>query len=59
MINEEIVKKKYQEMKDLNNVEDFLDEKSFGEIKIYINIKPKMVLFSLPIDPDVVYVGSN
>ncbi len=59
MINEELVKNKYQEMKSQNKTEDFLDEKIFGEVRIFINLKPKMVLFFLQIEPDTVYVGSN
>lgn len=36
----EICLKKYGEMKDKKVTEDFLDEKEFGGLKIYINPNP-------------------
>jgi len=51
---------KYQEMKGFGIIEDFLDEKAFGELKIFINKKPKILLFSCKLDDsEIVYVGSN
>ena len=47
-------------MKNLNITENFLDEARFGEIKIFINVKPAMCLFKIVVDDtDIVYVGSN
>ena len=60
MVNIELIEMKYQEMKRLGITQDFLDKKAFGELKIYINKKPKTLLFSCKLDnSDIVYVGSN
>ncbi len=53
------VKQKYQEMKNLGQTEDFLDEKKFGKLKIFINIKPKDVMMSFDVGDDKVYIGTN
>lgn len=60
LINEGLILEKYQEMKNLNITENFLDEARFGAIKIFINVKPAMCLFKIVFDDtDIVYVGSN
>ena len=59
-INEELIKAKYQEMKRLGISEDFLNEEAFGELKIFINKKPELLLFSFTIDKsENVYIGSE
>ena len=60
LINSGLILEKYQEMKNLNKTEDFLDEARFGAIKVFINAKPGMCLFKIVADEaDIVYVGSN
>jgi hypothetical protein len=55
-----LVTEKYHEMKIDNTYEDFLGEKLFGGIKVFINSKPKYCLITLHFEnDDVVYVGSN
>ncbi|HPS21249.1 MAG TPA: hypothetical protein PLO44_00350 [Candidatus Paceibacterota bacterium] len=53
------IEKKYQEMKKSNKTEDFLDEKFFKGLKIFINKQPKTTLFTLEFEPDIVYLGSD
>jgi hypothetical protein len=57
-LNKELLEKKYQEMKSQKIDEDFLDEK-LGEIKVYINKKPKKILFNFNIEADEIYIGTN
>lgn len=57
-INTELFEKKYQEMKSQNKDEKLLDEKIQG-IKMFINKKPKNVLFDFKIEPDTIYIGSQ
>ena len=59
---EGMAKKKYQEMKETNKAEDFLDREKFGEIKIFINPKEDLLISSLTkftVGDDIVYVGSK
>lgn len=56
--NEELFKNKYQEMKKQEIDEDFLDE-ALGKIKIFINKKPKKILFNFTIKADEIYIGKN
>lgn len=53
------VTKRYQEMKNLGKTEDFLDEKKFGKLKIFINEKPKDIMLKFPLEEDEVYIGTN
>ena len=55
----EMVSERYAEMKCNNKVEDYLEKEKLGELKIFINQKPKYCLFSFEIDSDKVYVGSE
>lgn len=57
-ITKEIIEK-YLEMKNSNKVEDFLDEKSFGKIKVFINKEPKNLIFKLKEGEDIIYIGTN
>jgi len=59
MVIAEQILEKYYKMKSLGIDEDFYDLEHFGEIKIFINKKPKIVLFSINIDNDIVYFGTN
>ena len=63
MINQEfinLIEKRYSEMKSSNISEDFVDEKKFGGIKIYIGgDKPKLSLMKFNFENDIVYVGSK
>lgn len=60
MFNEELIRSKYQEMKRLGKTEDFLDEKAFGGIKVFVNKKPMFSLGSYPIsETEILYVGSE
>lgn len=56
--NEELFKKKYQEMKKQEIDEDFLDE-ALGKIKIFINKKPEKILFNFITEADEIYIGTN
>ena len=57
-INDELIRGKYLEMKSLGLTEDFLDKKAFGALKIFINSKPKTLLFSCKLNnTDIIYVG--
>ena len=58
LIHEELIKGKYLNLKNRGETEGFLDEKHFGEIKLFINKKPESVLFPFKIDDDIVYIGS-
>lgn len=59
-INEELVLVKYQEMKLIGITEDFLNKEAFGDLKIFINKKPGMVLFSFQIDDlEKLYIGAD
>ena len=49
-INNELFEKKYQEMILSNLTEDYLDIKAFGELKMFIGIKPSIVLVSIQLD---------
>lgn len=56
-----IVEKKYLEMKEAKEAEAFLDEKNFGEMKVFINPEKKLTfsLVKFTMGDDTVYVGSN
>jgi hypothetical protein len=53
------IEEKYEEMKKSGKTEDFLDKDHFGELKLFIQTKPKEVLFFLELDSNTVYLGSN
>ena len=55
----EMIEKKYAEMKMNAVFEDFLNFESLGGIKIFINRKPKYMLYCGKIDNDQIYVGSE
>jgi hypothetical protein len=62
IINEEfqnIVIKKYTELKTLNETQGFLDQEIFGEIKVFLNEKPRYSICSFSIGEDILYVGSQ
>ena len=54
-----LIKKKCQEMKSGNISEDYLDKKILGKIKVFINKKPKFSLFSIEVETDQVYLGTE
>lgn len=56
---EEIMRKKYYEMKTNDINEDYLREDVFGRLMVFINKKPKYSLFSIKIDSDELYFGSE
>ncbi len=57
---EDLVVKKYFEMKESGLLEDFLDKDRLGNVKLFINSKPLFILSSFIIKKsDVLYVGSN
>jgi hypothetical protein len=58
MINTGLIEEKYKEMKERGIAEDFLDT-AFGQLKIFINHKPEITMFSIQIGVDWVYVGSE
>lgn len=55
----EIMENKYKEMKGKNLSEDYLNKGIFGDLMVFINKKPKYSLFSIEIDSDNVYFGSE
>ena len=57
-INKELLQIRYDEMKSQDIDEKFLDEK-IKNIMVFINRKPKNLLFNLRIANDDVYIGSN
>lgn len=59
MVIAEQILEKYYKMKSLGIDEDFYDLGHFGKMKIFINKKPDIVLFSITIDNDIVYFGAN
>ena len=59
MINRELLEEKYRLMKDRGLTEDILDFEALGELKIFINHKPKFTLCSLRINSYIVFVGSD
>ena len=58
-----IVKEKYEEMKESNVTEDFLNKEFFGDMKLFINPEKKiefsLVKVTMSPSKDVVYVGSD
>lgn len=57
-VNEQLIEDKYYEMKQKNINVDILHP-ALGQIKIYINTPPKRELFSVQINNDTVYIGTN
>ena len=57
MVNKELIEEKYRDMKDRGATDDFLEFEAFGQLKIFINHKPKFTIVTLPIEEDMVYVG--
>ena len=58
-LNLKLIEEKYQEIKSLGEDEGFLNEESFGKIKLFINKKPSHLLFSTKKQDDILYVGTN
>jgi len=60
-LNQDLIEKRYLSIKDSGMKEDFLDKKSFGEIKVFINLIPKNLLFPVPLEhgKDKIYIGTN
>ena len=57
---EDLVARRYVEMRENGLTEDFLDKNTLGNIKLFINTKPLIVLSSFVIEEsDTVYIGSN
>lgn len=57
---EDLVARRYIKMKENDLTEDFLDKNTLGNIKLFINTKPLIVLSSFNIEEsDTVYIGSN
>ena len=54
-----LIEEKYQKMKLAGLTEDFFNKEKFGELKVFINNKPKFSLISERIGADQVYLGSN
>lgn len=59
MINKELIEEKYRKMKRQAITEDFLDFEAFGELKVFLNHEPELILFSVEIDVDIIYVGGD
>lgn len=60
-MNQDLIEKRYLKIKSSGMNEDFLDKKAFGEIKIFINLIPKNLLFPVPLEhgDDKIYIGTN
>jgi len=58
MINTALIEEKYKEMNERGIDEDFLDP-AFGQLKIFINHKPEVAMFSVQLEVDRVYIGSE
>lgn len=58
-INTKLIEEIYTQMKKDGKTEGFLDQESFGNIKIFINKKPKEILFSIKIDGDIIHIGTE
>ena len=58
-LNEKLIEEKYQVIKSLGKNEGFLNEESFGKIKLFINKKPLHLLFEMKKQDDILYVGTN
>ena len=58
MVNEELVIGKYLELKEKGETEGFLDEKHFGAIKLFINKKPDLFIYTGQIDEDIIFIGA-
>ena len=57
---EDLVVKKYCEMKEKGITEDFLDQARLGGIKLFINTKPYFTLSSFRVEEsDTIYIGAN
>jgi chemotaxis receptor (MCP) glutamine deamidase CheD len=59
MINENLIEKRYKEMKEAGLLEDNLEEKAFGGIRIFINHQPKHYIVFMKIGEDMVYIGTE